>query len=293
MQPTLLRGSLWMVLAALGFSIMGLLIKLSSVHSGTAQQLFIRSAVVLLVSVLVVWSQGLQLKTSHWRLHAARSVFGYTAMALLFYCLGILPLSVGIALNYTAPFFTLCLAWMLLGEPLRRGQVIAVLLGFAGVLLLLTPVFGEGMLVPACLALLSGFFLGVTNITLRRLGTSREPVWLVLLYFSVSSTLISGLWSLFQGEWSVDVKDYLVLSGIGFAAVVGQYALTRAYKDGSPAIVATLSYSTLVFTALFGAVFLGESLGVDALLGIAAVIAAGALAAFSGMGVRKSGSDGA
>jgi len=69
------------------------------------------------------------------------------------------------------------------------------------------------------------------------------------------------------------------LLGVGVCGMLGQLAMTMAYKVGRKYMVASFAYLTVVFSALLGMLLWGDALGPDALLGMALIVGAGLLAA--------------
>lgn len=276
-------GALWMLLSCVGFSTMGVLVKLSGVAFALPQQLFLRSLTLLLIVTVMIVATRCPLRTNNWRLHLGRSLFGFCGMALFFYCIGKLPLATAVTLNRTSVLFLLLLTWLFLREPAARVQVLAVGIGFSGIVVLLGPVFDSQMRTVALLGVASGFLVALSGLTLRMLGTRGQPVWQVVFYFSLFSTVASGFWTLFEGRWSAQAGDYLPLIGAGFAAALGQYATTSAHRSASPAVVATLSNFTLILTSAYGVLLFSELLGLNAWVGIALVIVGGLLTVVPGL----------
>ncbi len=216
------------------------------------------------------------LRTSHPKAHLWRGLAGTGALLLFFYGVLRLPLGTAVTLNYTSPFFLAVLSVLLLKErpPLRVW--LALSLGLGGVVLLLQPSLAEGQLWDALLCLGSGLGAGYAYLQVRQLSQLGEPAWRIVFYFSLTAAVVSALAATFFAGWTPLTWDKLpLLLGIGVVATLGQLALTRAYHVGQKFTVAALSYLTVVFSALYGAGFLGESLGVWEISGIVLVILAG------------------
>jgi uncharacterized membrane protein len=105
------------------------------------QTIFVRSAIAVVVLVLLAWSTGQLhlLKTSNWRSHALRSLSGAAGMFLIFAALARAPIADVMAVSYTSPIFVTLLAMLLLGERIRVHRWTAVGIGCAGTLIIVRP----------------------------------------------------------------------------------------------------------------------------------------------------------
>jgi drug/metabolite transporter (DMT)-like permease len=272
----------WMVVAATLFALMGVLVKLASADFSSAELVFYRSAfgLVAIWAFIAVRSGRpfAPLATPHVRAHVWRGLSGFSALVLFFYALGRLPLAMAVTLNYTAPLFLAVLSVWWLRERHGRGLIAAVLLGFAGIVLLLRPQVHEQAWLPALAGLVSGMLAAVAYVNVKQLGQLGEPEWRVVFYFTLLSTLGGGAWMLVAGFHRPAPLDWLILAGIGLSATLAQLALTRAYHRGRTLTVGTLAYATVGFAAIYGVVLFGERLPWLAWLGMALVVAAGVLA---------------
>lgn len=274
--------SSWMLVAAALFAVMGVLVKHASAHFSSPELVFCRSIFGLVAIWLgIVWQTRqwfAPLATSHAVTHFWRGLAGFVALVLFFYALGRVPLATAVTLNYTAPLFLAVLSVVWLRERHGRGLLLAVLLGFVGIVLLLRPQWQPDTWLPALAALVSAVFAAVAYVNIKRLGKLGEPEWRVVFYFTLLSTLGGGMWMLLAGFKRPEFADLPVLIGIGISATLAQLALTRAYHRGRTLTVGALAYSTVVFSALYGVLLFDEQLPPIAWLGIALIVAAGILA---------------
>ena len=106
-----------MLVAALGFAIMGALVKVGSQKFSAAELVFYRSLFGLLSIWLFIFFQKLPLATPHLGKHMSRSLVGFASLVLFFYAIAHLPLATAITLNYTSPLFLAVLM------PIRYSHV--------------------------------------------------------------------------------------------------------------------------------------------------------------------------
>ncbi len=271
-------GSLWMVVAGLFFAGMGVFVKLGGPHFSSTEMVFYRSLFGALAVLCVARVKGLSACTPHWRLHVWRSVAGFGGMSLLFYVIGVLPLSTATTLNYTSPLFLVALSTLVLRRRLRPWLASAAVLGFVGVVLLLRPTINAGQTAAGLLGLASGLCASVAYLTTTQLGRLGEPTWRIVLYFTAVSTLGAGIITLAGGFHAIDRDGLLVLIGLGISATLGQLAMTMAYRDGETLTVGSLAYSTVVFTTLLSILIWHEAVPIASWLAMSLIIASGVLA---------------
>jgi len=267
-----------MLVAGVLLAGMGVLAKIGSQDFSSAELVFYRSLISVLLVLVVVRSRRLPLATPHWKMHLVRSLSGFAAMMLLFYVIGILPLATATTLNYTSPLFLVLLTALTVRQRIPAGLLLAAVLGFVGVVLLLRPTFSANQMNAGLLGLASGFCGGIAHFSNRKLGVLGEPAWRVVFYFSLLGLVGAGLFAAFSGFHAFGLRGALILLGLGVCAVLGQLAMTQAYKEGEPLTVGSLAYSTVVFTVLASAVLWNERLSLGSWLAMALIIASGVLA---------------
>jgi drug/metabolite transporter (DMT)-like permease len=270
-------GALWMLAAGFLFGCMGVFVKLGAQYFSPNELVFYRSFVGLLMIYAIVRQRGLTLATRHWQPHLWRSVSGTVAMMLFFYCITVLPLATAVTLNYTSPLFLATLTILVLKERFHAPLAFAVAVGFAGVVLLLQPTLENDQFIPGLLGLASGVLAGVAMLNVRQLGLHGEPDWRVVFYFSLVASLASGAAMLFDAVHPVGAASLLILIGLGGSATLAQLAMTRAYRTGLTLVAGSLSFSTVMFSSLFGMLFWDEALPPAGWAGIALIIASGVL----------------
>ncbi|MGM0679887.1 MAG: DMT family transporter [Pseudomonadota bacterium] len=270
-RQSLMLGSLFIILSEIMFASMGAAVKAVSTDMPNEMIVFMRNLVGALVLLPLLWRYGWRhLQTRIWYLHVMRAGFGVAAMYCFYYALANMPLASGMLLKMTSPLFIPLVALVWLGEGITRRALLAVMIGFIGVILVLKP--QSGFQAVALVGLLGGALASVAKVTVRRLGRS-EPTTRIVFYFALVATLVSGVplsWS-----WQTpDTDSWLLLLLIGIVGTLGQLLLTRGYSVARPSQVGAFTYTSVVFAALFGYLFWDEM--VDYLFVIGALIIAGA-----------------
>jgi len=264
-----------MLVAGFLFGCMGVFVKLGAAYFSNTELVFYRSFIGLLIMYGIVLQRRGSIATAHWKGHLWRGISGSLALLLFFYCITVLPLATAVTLNYTSPLFLAILMVLVIGERFHAPLTIAIVLGFAGIVLLLHPTLARNQIIPGLLGVISGFFAGIAMLNVRELGRSGEPEWRTVFYFSLISTIISAAIMLLDHIHKITPHNFLILLGIGSTATLAQLALTRAYSTGKTLVASSLSYSAVVFATLFGIVLWGETLSTGSWLGMALVISSG------------------
>ncbi|HJV24778.1 MAG TPA: DMT family transporter [Aromatoleum sp.] len=268
--------SLWMIVASVLFACMGVCVKLGGSTFSTGELVFYRGFVGLIIIAALARSQRVPLYTPKWRLQLTRSLSGTAALMAYFYAIRALPLATAVTLNYTSPIIVALLLALWFRERLRPAVVGSVLLGFAGVVLLLKPTLQSDQWTGAAAGLGSALLASVAYISVRELGRAGEPELRTVFWFSSVTTLLGIPWALSGDLQAIDLKGAATLIGVGLFGGIAQLAMTRAYRLGKTIVAANLAYSTVIFSSLFGVLLWNEVLPVDAWAAVVLIIASGA-----------------
>ena len=274
--------ALWMVLAAFLFASMGVCVKLAAPYFGIAEMVLYRGLIGMLVLWLLARRGGISLATRHPGMHAWRSAIGMTSLGLWFYAIVHLPLPTAMTFNYMS---SLWIAAFLVGAalwrrtPVHKALLACVLLGFAGVLLLMRPSM-TGQHGPASLAgLAAGLAAALAYmqvVTLSRLG---EPETRTVFYFTLGCTVAGLAAVLLFGASPWPGWPALWLLPLGLLAAGGQLCMTMAYARAPSArgtlVVANLQYSGLIFASIYGIALFGDRLPLIAWAGMLLIVVSG------------------
>ncbi len=268
-------GSLWMVVAAVGFAIMGTLVKIGANKFSSAELVFYRSAFGLVAIYAYIFVNKLPLKTPVMGMQMSRALVGFASLVLFFYAIAHLHLATAITLNYTSPLFLALFMPFVLHEKPKPALYGAVVLGFVGVVLLLKPTLSNQDALAGLLGLASGIGAAIAYIHVKQLGNLNEPDWRTVYYFTLISTIGAGFWMLMQSFTTVNWSDLPLLFGLGLSATIAQLAMTRAYRTGNTLTVASLAYLTVVLASLIGVLIWNEHLSISEWLAIGLIILSG------------------
>lgn len=266
-----LRGVLWMGGAVLSFSIMAVAARELLAHMGPFQVLFVRSLVMMaIVLVIVAQATGAVTATRRLPLHVFRNVIHFGGQYCWVFAIGALPLATVFAIEFTMPVWTAILAALILKERLTRNRVVMLVLGLAGVLIILRP--GFGYFHPAALvALAASLFYAGNMITTKQLSSTDSPL-AVLFWMSVVQTPLSFIAAL-PGWESPPISHlpWMILIGVG--SYTAHYCMTRAFKLADATVAVPIDFVRLPLIAVVGALFYDEAFDPLIIAGAAVIFA--------------------
>jgi len=272
------------VASTLLFSTMGASVRWLGEIVPVGQMVFFRSAFAIFpVVIFYAWRGELwtALHTGRPFGHFGRGFAGVGGMFFHFGALARLPLADATAIGFSSPLITVALAGLWLGERVRFYRWSAVLLGFAGVIVMLAPhlsiarfsVMSATATLGAILAVLAAVFNALAVIQTRRL-TDSETTSSIVLYFSLICMVI-GLMTLPFGWHRPNATELVVLVMLGVLGGVGHLMLTESYRYASASLIAPFDYIAIFWAFTFGYFVFGEIPEPMVLVGAAIVIAAG------------------
>lgn len=256
-----------MLLAALGFSLMGGAAKLLKGSFGAGQLVFWRNAVGLAGLIIGFIIKPPVNKGGKFHLLLFRGMMGTTALYTLLYCILHIPLGTAMTYNLTSALFIAVFSFLLFREYHGRIVLLAVLLGFFGMLLIYRPAMHFPWYYHAA-GLLSGVTSALAYITVNRLAGHYDSRVIVLSFIG-TGVLVPTVFMLIRyighippddvffinWRWPVGIEWFYTL-WLGLAALFGQYFVTKAYSADKAGIVSAISYANIIFS-----VFIGMALG--------------------------------
>lgn len=271
---THVQAALLMLGSTVFFGLMAVAIRLASSSMHTFEVAFFRNFFGLLATLplLVKHGPGL-LKTTQLPRYLIRCVIGVIGMFCGFWAIGHLPLAQAIALSYSTPLFVTIAAVIFLQEHVRARRWAAVLIGFAGVLVILRPgsdSFTTGTLV----ALAAAVFSALVSIQIKQLSytepADRIVVWTTLLWVPMSLAPALFVW-----EWPHGIAWLWVIAA-GILGTTAHMLWTRALKLGDVSALTPISFMQLPVVALLGYLLFDEKLDRWTAVGAAVIFGANA-----------------
>ena len=269
-------GAFLIILSELAILATGMIIKTLSSEVSIEQIVFIRNLIGLLILVPWLMRKGIsRMGTKHIGLHISRSLVGLTAMFCLFYSWGHLPLAQASLLKQTSPIFIPIFAFFWIKESIGWKTILAIVIGFLGVVLIINPGAGQ-MNAVVIIALIGAMLAGFAKVIIRKMSATETPGRMVF-YFALIGTLVSAIPGMLS--WvSLSWMQIGSLVAIAISSTIGQLALSKAYSHAPAGQLGPYTYTSVAFAALFGWLIWDEILDYRTLIGIMIIVLAGVLA---------------
>ena len=294
------RGIFYLCLGVLVFSLQDAIVKQVSGAYPLTQVVFIRSCVSVPILLWLVqreegWRAIFASPLAPLAVRALVMLGAYTAYYMAFPAL---PLADAVALYFTVPLFVTALAGPFLGERSGWRVWAAVLLGFAGVMVMLQP--GSGLFEPAALlSLLSAALYGSAMLMARKWGESLSAAVMaffqnaVFLFGSGAAALLFHALNFGQAThpsvvcggrpWVALVPwDAGLMAVCGVVSAVGTVLLTNAYRVARAATVTPFEYTGMLWAPMWGYLFFSEVPRTTTVAGAVVIVVAGLLALRAG-----------
>jgi drug/metabolite transporter (DMT)-like permease len=280
------KGILLKLVSTVLFAVMSALIRYLGTRYPIGEVVFYRSAFAMVPVMLVyAWRGELAavVRTERPLGQAGRGVISIAGMFLNFGALARLPLVESNAISFTSPLFSVALAALILKERVRIYRGSAVVIGFLGVLVVLSPHLSRDELTVAMASATSvaGVIYGIagaaanagTVIQTRRL-TQSETTSSIVFYFSLFCSL-AGLVTLPFGWISPTGGEFAALIGIGLLGGTAHIFLTESYRYASASTVAPFDYTAMIWALILGYAMFGETPTPTIVVGSGIIAAAG------------------
>lgn len=288
------------ILSALCATLMLACVKGLSGAIPTGEVIFFRSFVALIPLLIWLKLQGNilgSLKTRNIVGHLIRGFSGTGGMYFNYLALVYISLADATAISYAAPLFTAIMAALLLKEQVRLTRWVAVVVGFSGILIMLSAnlaasgslfsadgvAAGAGL--GAIFALIAALCTATSMVQIRFLNGIEQP-GAIVFYFSLMTMLI-GLATLAFGWAMPTPQQLLLLIGCGFFGGMAQILVTLSLRYADASLLAPFDYTTLVWSMVIGWLFLNSFPGPSTITGAAIVALAGIFTVWSDHRQRK------
>lgn len=256
-------GIRYMIISALGFSLMAAFVKQASLRGIPVLEIVAARALVSLVlSYIDIKRQRLPLFGQRKTLLIARGLVGSLALFCVYYSVTTLPLAEATVLQYLHPMFTAVIALFFLKEHLSRATLICILFSFAGLLCIARPDFllaNQADDIPSLAliaALLGALGSAIAYVLVRKLNQTEAPS-VIIFYFPLIALPLSLL---FSGNNFVMPQgtDWLILLLVGVFTQIGQLGLTKSMQTETAARATAFSYLQVLFAVTIGWFVFGE-----------------------------------
>jgi drug/metabolite transporter (DMT)-like permease len=273
--PQYLQAVFWMFGTLIALSLMGIAARELSEIYNTVQILFVRNVVGFAVILALMLQLGTGIvRTQRVWMHGWRNLCHISAVGCWFYGISVLPLAEVFVLESTLPIWVVILAVPFLRERFTSYRLVAVLLGFAGILVILRP--GVAIIDPVALIVLLGAMLfGGANVFTKALTRTEGPMtilfWMFLVQLLMASVAISS-----YGIFLPHGHYWLWVIAIGLTGLAAHYCTACSLSLADAGLVTPLHYLRVPLIAWLGWLIYDETADIWLWIG-AGIIFAGTM----------------
>jgi len=262
-----------MLFAALGFSVMNVLIRLTSAELHPFQIAFFRNLFGLVFMLPWLIKNGYaSFKTRRIKLFLIRAVLGLISMLCFFWGISVLPLAKAVSLSFTVPLFVTIGAALILKEVVHMRRWVAVIVGFIGTLIILRPSV-DGDLFASLIVVASSITMAASVLIIKSLSKTENTnvivMYMVLLMTPLSFPVAISVW-----QWpTFEIWVWVII--MGFMGSLAHMMFTHSLKISEVTIVMPFDFARLPFIILLAWVIFDQSVDFWTIFGAFVVFSSG------------------
>ena len=280
-------GAAILVFGLFLFSLQDIILKHFSDKYSVLQLVFLRGliAMALMLAFLKLAKISVPLLSIKPKLILARGLLGFSSYIAYYLAIAAMPLAEVVAITFTMPLFVTAMSAIILGEKVGMRRWGAVIFGFIGVMVMLSP-SGEFNGLAVVLAFTAAVTYASHTIITRFLSSHDDPLTIAfnaLLIFTLASAVLSTLilsgtiaissdhpsLAFFGRDWAMPgALDMLLILAIGAIAAIGFYCLSKAYCMAEASALAPFEFTYIIWAVVFGYLFWNEIPGATTIAGI-------------------------
>ena len=254
------RAMLMMLVAMFMFTGMGIFIKLAAQHVHVMEIVFFRNLLGVLIIGPFLFRTGIsEIRMNRPGLFLGRAAINFIGMFCGFTSVTLIPLAENTALSFTSPIFVTIGAVIFLGEVIRLRRIMAILIGFAGALIILQPGFSEVSL-GAFLALASALSIAMAVLLVKKM-TATETSMSIVFWMVMMQAPIALVPALFVWQWPSPI-GWLYLWGVAISGTIAHVLFTRACGLVEITSLQPMEFAKLPLAVILAWIVFGEWPGV-------------------------------
>ncbi|MBO9177732.1 DMT family transporter [Rhizobium sp. 16-488-2b] len=274
-------GMLLMLAAVSTFSLLDASGKRAAQDLPVIEVTWFRFAIHFLIVALVLnpWTSSDSWKMKRPGLQMVRGLFQAGSAGLSFLALSHLAMAQALSIQFTTPILVALLSIVLLGERVAPSRWLAIIIGFAGVVIVSGLWHGIGYVDPAIIYSLGSVTLGAFYIISTRRLAPTESVGSMLLMMGGLPALVLTPMVMFVWETPDNAATWMAVIGVGLFGALGHGLLILAHRYADASALAPVQYAQLIAASIVGFALFGEVPSVSTLVGAVLLVASGFLAA--------------
>jgi len=232
--------------------------KYMSSEFDTLEIVFQRSLIclILLITIFILFGRLDLIKTKKPWLHISRSLTGFISISIIFKAYSLLPMAETSSILFLSPMIATILSILFLKEKVGMKRIIAISIGFIGVITIVSPSTENLLLEGVIYALLGSFTIALVKVQVRNMGKTESSLT-TIFYFMIICTVISGIYSFAFSDITSNFNNistdiYYAIAICGVTTILSQIFRTEALKLGKVSIVTPIEYSSIIWATLAG-----------------------------------------
>ena len=273
-----LLGILLMTLGMLSLSINDIIYKNLTMNFPVWEAVFFRAFSGSMISLQLVYHSGINsIKTKKPVRHFVRAFSAVGCVVLYIFGIKYLLLSENIAIAHSAPIIAALLAVPILGEKIGIHRILAIIIGFVGVLVIIKP--GTDLFqLKSLLPIGSALFMASVYLTTRSLMNTESSTSIVFYY---SFALLFTSLIFFPSDFVIpDIFNLILALSLGIMGSMGHFFMSQAARHADVAVTSPFEYSSFIFVGLMGYFFFYEIPSNSVILGGILIIISGVYVAY-------------
>ncbi len=273
-----LLGILLMTLGMFSLSVNDIIYKNLTMNFPVWEAVFFRAFSGSIISLYLVYHSGINsIKTKKPVRHFVRAFSAVGCVVLYIFGIKYLLLSENIAIAHSAPIIAALLAVPILGEKIGIHRILAIIIGFVGVLIIIKP--GTDLFqLKSLLPIGSALFMASVYLTTRSLMNTESSTSIVF-YYSFALLLTSLIF--FPSDFVIpDTFNLILALSLGIMGSMGHYFMSQAARHADVAVTSPFEYSSFIFVGLMGYFFFYEIPSNSVIIGGILIIISGVYVAY-------------
>jgi len=273
-----LLGILLMTLGMFCLSINDITYKNLTMNFPVWEAVFFRALSGSIISLFMVYHTGISsIKTKKPVRHFVRAFSAVGCVVLYIFGIKYLLLSENIAIAHSAPIIAALLALPILGEKIGIHRIVAIVIGFIGVLIIVKP--GTDLFqLKSLLPIGSALFMASVYLSTRSLMNTESSTSIVF-YYSFALLFTSVIF--FPSDFIIpDAFNLTLALSLGIMGSLGHYFMSQAAKNADVAVTSPFEYTSFVFVGVMGYIFFNEIPSNSVVLGGTLIIISGIYVAY-------------
>lgn len=251
-QDNVIKGMLAAIGAFFMLTVMNMFAKMLSDSYHVAEIAFYRnliSTIPFLIMIFAFNKKEIMVINKNKIGVVARAVLGTISLIITFAAFAAMPMADTTSFLFTASLIIPILGYFFLGERVGIFRIMAIIIGFAGVMIMINP-SGQTNLIGVGLALTAAMFHASLQTVLRFLGRTESPVT-ITFYFVAIGTIVAAIPLPWVGQGPA-MADIPIFIAVGLSGALAQYLLSMAFGNAPAAVVTVFSYSGIIWATFLG-----------------------------------------